>query len=120
MTHAFLWPTVLALTLFLLLLYKQKQRTANSYHVVYRCFQRYPLQVFEKLHERAVAAAGAWVDDIDPEGYQDIMHTDFFVQKNVICVRVHNTLYRHVDVFFTKQRGEWQRANIFYEGVKIR
>lgn len=96
------------------------KRQAHSKNVVYRCFKRYPAEVFVSLHDRATAAAGAWVDDLEPEAYLSVEHTMFFVKGKKVCVRLKSKYKATVDVLFVKQRDGWKRANIMYEGRVIR
>jgi hypothetical protein len=113
-------PQLILLIAALLLVAIYFQQSSKQKNIIYRSFKRYPAEVFVKLHERATAAAGAWVDEIDTDAYLGIEHTYFFVKRNKICVRLQSNCSKTVDVLFMKQHDGWKRANIMYGGKVIR
>lgn len=117
MTTSQAYILLIAALLFAALYFRQHSSHQN---IIYRSFKRYPAEVFVKLQERATAAAGAWVDEIDPDAYLGIEHTYFFVKRNKICVRLQSNNSKIVDILFVKEHSEWKRANIMYEGRIIR
>ena len=119
MTTSQLYILLIA-ALLLAALYFRQQRMQQHKNIIYRSFKRYPAEVFIKLQERATAAAGAWVDEIDPDAYLGIEETYFFVKRNKICVRLKSNNSKIVDILFVKEHNEWKRANIMYEGRIIR